>query len=128
MTDMTIKDAIKIRVDSHYLQEQSDPASRHYVFAYTVQITNAGTEPVKLLNRHWRIQDDNNKVEEVIGEGVVGQQPEIYPGQSFHYTSGTVLGTEMGTMSGSYEMVTADGLHFKAAIPPFLLATPHTVH
>ena len=125
---MIDKDAIEIEVKSRYLQEHSDPEASHYAFAYTVEITNRGSEPVKLLNRHWQITDDNDKTEEVIGEGVVGMQPEIPPGQSFHYTSGAVIRTEIGTMQGSYGMVTPDGEHFKAAIPPFLLATPHTVH
>lgn len=124
----TEADTIEIAVNTRYLQEHSDPEQDRYAFAYTIDITNRGAESVKLLNRHWRITDDNDHVEEVIGEGVVGQQPEILPGQSFQYTSGAVIGTEIGTMQGSYEMLTARGETFKAAIPAFLLAPPHTVH
>lgn len=125
---MTQSDCIDIHVDTQYLQDHSDPEAGRYAFAYTIFITNKGPETVKLLNRHWQITDDNNQVEEVRGPGVVGQQPVIDPGQSFHYTSGAVLRTEIGTMQGSYEMQAADGKLFEAAIPPFLLAPPHTVH
>jgi len=122
------QEIIQIDVDTQYLQDQSDPGQDRYVFTYTIDITNLSEQPVKLLKRHWRITDDNNKVEEVIGEGVVGQQPEIPPGQSFQYTSGAIIGTEIGTMQGSYEMLDANGDTFKAPIPAFLLAPPHAVH
>ena len=125
---MKSSDAIKIQVDTRYLEEYSEPDANRFAFAYTVEITNRGDTPVKLINRHWQITDDNNKVEEVIGEGVVGQQPQIDPGQSFRYTSGAVIGTEIGTMRGSYEMLCPDGSRFKSPIPPFLLALPHTIH
>lgn len=125
---MSNHDNIDIKVDTHYLPDQSDPAAHRYVFAYTIDITNRGEQSVKLLNRHWQIVDDNNKTEEVRGPGVVGQQPEIPPGKTFQYTSGTVLETEFGTMQGSYEMQSAAGEKFRAAVPPFLLARPHTVH
>ncbi len=121
-------DTIQIEVHTHYLEQQSDPVRGRYAFAYTIGITNRGDEAVKLLNRHWRITDDNNRVEEVMGEGVIGQQPEILPGQSFRYTSGAVIGTETGTMQGSYEMLAANGSKFKTPIPPFLLAPPRLVH
>lgn len=124
----TDQDQIDIKVDTQYLQEQSDPEHGRFAFAYTIFITNRGEESVKLLNRHWQIIDDNNQVEEVRGPGVVGLQPEIEPGKSFHYTSGAIIGTEFGTMQGSYEMQSADGHTFEAAIPPFLLARPHTIH
>lgn len=119
---------IEIEVNTQYLQEQSDPVSGRYAFAYTIGITNLGEESVTLVNRHWRITDDNNRVEEVKGPGVVGQQPEIEPGQSFQYSSGAIIGTETGTMEGSYEMVAANGDKFLATIPAFLLAPPHTIH
>ncbi len=119
---------IDIHVEPHFLADQSDPEAQRYVFAYTVEITNRGSDSVKLLNRRWQITDDNNKVEEVVGEGVVGQQPEIAPGTSFHYTSGAVIETEFGTMQGSYELVDSQGQRFKAPIPPFLLARPYSVH
>lgn len=119
---------IEIEVNTQYLQEQSDPVSGRYAFAYTIGITNLGEETITLVNRHWRITDDNNRVEEVKGPGVVGQQPEIEPGQSFQYSSGAIIGTETGTMEGSYEMVAANGDKFLAPIPVFLLAPPHTIH
>ena len=123
-----ISETIKIEVNTQFLHEQSDPAKKRFVFAYSIEITNFGNESVKLLNRHWHITDDNNKVEEVSGEGVIGQQPEILPGKSFNYTSGAVLATKFGTMHGSYGMQTASGEKFKALIPTFLLSLPHTVH
>lgn len=125
---MSEANTIDIKVDTQYLQEQSDPEHGRYAFAYTIFITNNGSERVKLLNRHWQITDDNNQTEEVRGPGVVGQQPEIDPGKSFHYTSGAVIGTEIGTMQGSYEMQDAEGKLFEATIPPFLLAPPGAIH
>lgn len=119
---------IQIAVKTHYLSEQSSPEEDRYAFAYTVEISNRSDETVKLLNRFWHITDDNEKVEEVRGEGVIGQQPEILPGQSFHYTSGAVIETQFGSMRGDYEMQTADGKKFTAQIPPFLLAPPLSVH
>ena len=119
---------IKIEVTQRYLEEQSVPEEQRYAFAYSIEIANQGDEAVKLLNRHWHITDDNNKVEEVRGEGVIGQQPEILPGQSFHYTSGAIINTQYGTMQGSYEMLAASGEIFKATIPAFLLAPPFSVH
>ena len=124
----SISETIKIEVNTQFLHEQSDPAKNRFVFAYSIEITNFGNESVTLLNRHWHITDDNNKIEEVSGEGVIGQQPEILPGKSFNYTSGAVLATKFGTMHGSYGMQTASGEKFKALIPTFLLSLPHTVH
>ena len=119
---------IEIEVNSRYLQEHSDPKSGRYAFAYTIDITNRGEAKVILVNRHWLITDDNNQVEEVRGAGVVGQQPEIGPGQSFQYTSGAIISTQTGTMQGSYELITDSGDRFTVPIPAFLLAPPHTVH
>lgn len=127
--DVTENNRIDIHVDTHFLADHSDPEAGRFAFAYTIAITNRGSETVKLLNRHWRITDDNNRTEEVIGEGVIGVQPEIEPGQSFNYTSGAIIGTEIGTMQGSYEMQRAGGERFKAPIPAFLLAArPHRIH
>ena len=125
---MTDKQDIEVQVKCQYLEEQSLPEANRYVFAYSIAVTNRGDEAVRLLNRHWRITDDNNRVEEVRGDGVVGQQPEIQPGQTFHYTSGAVLQTETGTMRGSYGMVSAGGEKFSADIPPFLLSPPRVLH
>lgn len=119
---------VNISVQTKYLSEQSDPENGRYAFAYTIGIENRGTDAVKLLSRHWLITDDNNQVEEVRGEGVVGLQPLIQPGQKFVYTSGAVLTTEFGTMQGSYTMAKPDGSRFEADIPAFLLSRPHSVH
>lgn len=119
---------INISVQTQYLTDQSDPESDRYAFAYTIGIENRGSDPVKLLSRHWVITDDNNQVEEVRGEGVVGLQPVIQPGQKFVYTSGAVLNTQFGTMQGSYKMAKPDGSRFDAKIPAFLLSRPQSVH
>ncbi|MEX0619499.1 MAG: Co2+/Mg2+ efflux protein ApaG [Pseudohongiellaceae bacterium] len=123
-----LDEGIDIKVTSRYLKEHSDPPNRRFAFAYSVDIVNRGDVGVKLINRHWQIRDDNNHVEEVKGEGVVGQQPVIEPGQTFHYTSGAIIATEFGTMQGSYEMVRQDGVKFETPIPAFLLSRPYTVH
>ena len=125
---MNSQQDIRIEVAVRYLTEQSDPDADRYAFAYTVEICNRGMEAVKLLNRYWHITDDNEKVEEVRGEGVIGQQPEILAGQSFHYTSGAVIETKFGSMYGDYEMQSTSGEKFTAKIPPFLLAPPLAVH
>jgi ApaG protein len=119
---------IVIRVSTQYLQQQSDPGRPAYAFAYTINITNERSEPVKLLSRHWIITDQNNKVEEVKGNGVVGQQPLIEPGQSYQYSSGAVLKTQIGDMHGSYTMQDIDGTLFDAPIPLFVLAVPNMLH
>jgi ApaG protein len=119
---------IKVSVRSDYLPEQSHAEERRYAFAYTVTIENLGTEPAQLLDRHWIITDTDGKVQEVRGEGVVGEKPYLKPGQSFRYTSGTLLETPVGSMHGSYGMVASDGTRFNAEIPPFSLATPRSLH
>ncbi len=123
-----MSDAIKIDVDTLYIESESDPDNDRYVFAYTITIHNQGNVAAKLLTRHWVIQDANGKVQEVHGDGVVGEQPHLRPGERFQYTSGTWLETSMGTMGGTYQMVTDDGDEFKAPIAEFLLSTPHTLH
>ena len=119
---------IEISTKTRYLELQSEPAKNSYAFSYTITIVNHREEPVKLLNRHWIITDQNNKVEEVTGKGVVGQQPLIQPGDSFEYSSGTIIGSEIGDMRGSYTMQTADGEQFEAPIPLFVLAIPNMIH
>ena len=119
---------IDIKVSTQYLTQQSDPARSSYAFAYTITITNQREQPVRLLSRHWIITDQNGKVDEVKGNGVVGQQPTIAPGQSYQYSSGAVLQTEIGDMHGSYTMQDADGELFDAPIPLFVLAVPHMLH
>jgi ApaG protein len=119
---------IDIGVETAYVAEQSDPGAARYVFAYTITITNAGSMPAKLLNRHWVITDANGKVQEVRGEGVVGEQPYLKPGEAFRYTSGTVIETPVGSMQGDYEMLGDDGERFLAPIAPFSLARPRVLH
>ena len=119
---------IEVGVETNYIKEQSAPEENRYVFAYTVTIHNAGKIAAKLLTRHWIINDANGNVQEVHGEGVVGEQPYLIPGDSFEYTSGTVLETPVGSMQGSYQMVTDNGLAFDAEIPAFTLSLPHTLH
>ena len=117
-----------IDVDARYLDEQSEPERDRYVFAYTIHIRNNGKVPARLLGRHWVITDANGKVEEVTGDGVVGEQPWLRPGDDFTYTSGAVLETNLGTMQGSYAMLADDGTRFDAPIPAFTLAVPRTLH
>jgi ApaG protein len=115
---------IRVSVETSYLPEQSDPGAARYVFSYTITIQNDGSEPAKLLRRHWIITDANGKVQEVRGDGVVGEQPHLAPGQGFRYSSGAILETPVGTMQGSYQMVTDQGHNFDAPIAPFRLAMP----
>ena len=123
-----LRSTVEIKVVTQYLAAQSSPASSQYAFAYTVHITNNGNQSVQLIARRWLIVDDNDEVQEVAGEGVIGQKPHIAPGQSFHYTSGAILQTPFGTMRGDYEMITQSGERFLADIPPFLLSLPDSVH
>ena len=122
------ENVVQISVETAYLDEQSIPEQDRYVFAYTITIQNAGEKPVKLLRRHWIITDANNKIQEVRGDGVVGVQPHLAPGQSFTYTSGAILETPVGCMQGSYQMVTDDGDSFDAPIDVFRLSIPITLH
>lgn len=119
---------VEISARTKYLELQSEPAKNSYAFSYTITIVNQRDEPVRLLNRHWIITDQNNKVEEVKGKGVVGQQPVIQPGESFEYSSGTIIGSEIGDMRGSYTMENSAGEQFEAPIPLFVLAIPNMIH
>ncbi len=119
---------IRVSVKTAYMEEHSLPELGRYVFAYTITIQNAGTVAAKLLTRHWIITDTNGKVQEVYGEGVVGEQPYLRPGEAFHYTSGAMIETPVGSMQGSYHMVGDDGVAFEAPIAAFRLSTPHTLH
>jgi ApaG protein len=118
---------IRVDVETAYLDEQSDPREGRYVFSYTITIRNEGQVPARLLTRHWVITDANGKVEEVRGDGVVGEQPYLKPGQGFRYSSGAVIETPVGSMQGSYQMLADDGMHFDAPILPFRLAMPGIV-
>ena len=119
---------IQIDVATRYLADQSAPAENRFVFAYTITIVNHGSEPVRLLSRHWRITDANNRVQEVRGDGVVGEQPLIAAGGNYRYTSGAMLETAVGTMEGSYAMISASGQGFNAPIAVFSLAQPGSLH
>lgn len=127
---MTEENAQSISVDvkTAFLESESDPNQKRYVFAYTITIRNTGQVAAKLISRHWVIRDANGKVQEVQGDGVVGEQPYLQPGEGFEYTSGTLLETSMGTMGGSYLMKTDDGEEFQAPVDEFLLSGPRTLH
>ena len=116
---------IQVDVITNYIADQSSPDNNRYVFAYTIKIRNEGNKPAKLLTRHWVINDANGNVQEVHGEGVVGEQPYISPGDSFEYTSGTIIETPVGSMHGSYQMLSEDGKPFDAQIPTFTLSQPN---
>jgi ApaG protein len=117
-----------VNVDTRYLEDQSDPDEKRFVFAYTITIRNRGRTPARLLGRHWLITDANGKVQEVRGEGVVGEQPHLMPGQGFRYTSGAVLETPVGSMQGAYQMLSDSGERFEAPVAPFTLAIPGQIH
>ncbi len=119
---------IRVRVEPQYDPNRSDPARGHWFFLYTVTIENRGKETVQLMTRHWVIRDGAGRVEEVRGPGVVGEQPVLAPGESFTYTSGCPLTTDVGTMEGSYRMVAASGESFDAVIAPFTLCGAGVVH
>ncbi len=115
---------INIHVATSYIDEQSEPDSDRYVFAYTITITNSGDVAAQLISRHWVITDANGKVQEVSGDGVVGEQPHLNPGEMFRYSSGAILETPVGAMQGLYRMEADDGIAFDAPIAPFTLAVP----
>jgi ApaG protein len=119
---------IQVAAQVKQLVEQSNEAENRFVFSYTITLTNQGESTVQLISRHWIITDGNNQVQEVRGQGVVGEQPVLKPGQNFAYTSGTVLATPVGTMTGSYQMVAEDGTKFSAPIPQFVLSVPRVLH
>ncbi len=120
--------SIKVRVRSTYVEEQSSPENEQYVFAYTITIENIGTIPAKLLTRHWIITDSNGKIREVRGDGVVGEQPYLRPGEAFRYTSAAMIETPVGSMHGSYQMIADDGVAFDAPIVAFGLSIPNLLH
>ncbi len=113
---------IQVDVATKFLIEPSIKEGK-YIFSYTIDIFNKGTKAAQLLSRHWRITDANNGVDEVRGDGVIGNQPIIKVGQSYRYTSFVVLDTNTGMMSGTYQMISEDNEEFDAIIPPFYLIT-----
>ena len=119
---------VRVDVTTEYLPEQSIPENEQYVFAYHVNIHNEGSQNAQLIARHWIMTNGNDKTQELKGMGVIGVQPHIKPGESYQYSSGTVLDTVVGTMQGSYQMKAEDGTLFDAIIPTFSLAVPNQVH
>ena len=119
---------IRVDVETAYIEDQSDPRDKRFVFSYTITIRNEGPIPARLMTRHWIITDANGNVRETRGDGGVGEQPYIKPGQGYRYSSGAVLETPVGTMQGSYQMLADDGQQFDAPIAPFRLAIPGVLH
>lgn len=127
-TSVALTDGIRVSVQSKYLPEQSVPRLGRYVWAYTVRIENEGERGAKLVSRHWVITDGNGGTEEVRGPGVVGEQPQIEPGETFQYTSGCVLKTSKGSMRGTYQMLREDGSELDVEIASFALELPQTLN
>jgi ApaG protein len=119
---------IDVQVETTYVAAQSAPDDHRFVFAYTITIRNEGNVAARLLTRHWIITDAHDRVQEVRGQGVVGEQPYLKPGEVYRYTSGTVLQTPVGSMQGSYQMIGDDNVQFDAQIPAFTLSVPRTLH
>lgn len=119
---------IQVLVLTQYIEAQSIPLEHRYVYSYTITIANNSNVPAQLVSRHWRIIDANEKLQEVQGMGVVGEQPYLKPGESYTYTSGVIIETETGIMEGTYHMRTDEGAMFNAPIPTFALVPPHAVH
>lgn len=119
---------INVSIRTAYLPDQSDEDGERHVFAYTITIANTGTVASQLISRHWVIDNGDGTVQEVRGLGVVGEQPLLRPGDSFEYTSGTVISTPVGSMKGSYQMAAEDGVHFDVPIPEFILSAPRILH
>ncbi len=117
-----------VSVETYYIPEQSDPDNDRFAFAYTITIKNEGNVSAKLLSRHWIITDADGSSQEVRGQGVVGEQPHLKPGEDFEYTSGTLLDTPVGSMQGSYQMLADDGQEFECPIAPFTLSMPNKLH
>jgi len=119
---------IRVSARTAFIPEQSDVNSERYVFSYTITVVNTGSVSAQLVSRHWIITDSNNQVQEVRGQGVVGEQPLLKPNEAFEYTSGAAIATPVGTMRGSYQMKAEDGIEFEAPIPEFTLSMPRVLH
>ena len=125
---MSEKNKIVVEAQPQFIKEQSSADENRYVFAYTVTLSNVGTNTVKLVARQWLIVDSNHKVQEVRGEGVIGKQPILKPGHLFRYTSGTIIETPVGVMQGHYIFISEEGEQFTAIIPRFTLSIPRVLH
>ena len=132
----SISENVTVSTVTSFIEQQSDIKTNRFVFSYKITITNNSDRVVQLLSRHWIIQDANLKVEEIYGEGVIGEQPILNPGQNYSYTSGAIIETEIGTMEGRYFLITksnnssnlSDATEFEISIPKFTLAIPRTLH
>jgi ApaG protein len=122
------KHKITVQAKVSFIADQSDPESNRYAFAYTITVSNTGTAAARLISRHWIITDSDSQVQEVRGDGVVGEQPLLKPNEAFQYTSGAIIATPVGTMRGTYHMLAEDGTQFDAPIPEFTLAMPRMLH
>lgn len=120
--------AVCVTVKTLYVAAQSRPEQQRFVFAYTITITNETEVDAQLISRHWRIKDEKDNLQEVQGIGVVGEQPNLAPGEHYTYTSGVIIETETGMMEGSYQMRRADGELFDVPIPVFALVPPYALH
>ncbi len=127
-SENTSKYSIHVSVATQFVERRKFEEGERYVFAYTITISNTGSMPAKLLNRYWLIRDGETRVEEVRGEGVVGEQPHLQPGEAFRYTSGTLLESPVGTMQGTYDMIADDGNAFEAQVPQFILTAEPYLH
>ena len=125
---MTPTDNILIKAESTFIETQSNPEKNHYVFSYTITIINQSHETVQLMSRHWLIKDSNYRIEEVVGEGVIGEQPTLEPNQGFQYSSGAMLQTDVGTMEGFYHFKLPNNKIIKVPIPLFVLSVPRKIH
>ncbi len=119
---------IKVTVETRYIEAESRPKQDIYIFAYHITLKNMGSIAAKLMTRHWIITNANGEIQEVKGDGVIGEQPHLQPNESFSYTSGTMMSTPVGTMEGSYQMIADDDQNFDAEIAPFVLALPNALH
>lgn len=128
MSTTAPKHSIEIEVDCNYVEEKSSPEQHRYLFSYAITIRNTGSAPAKLLKRHWVITDANQKIQEVVGDGVVGKQPYLKPGETHHYSSAAIIETPVGTMRGSYLMIDDDEIEFEAPVDQFVLSIPRTLH
>lgn len=125
---MSEKNKILVETEPHYIESKSSPEDKRYIFSYTISISNVGSVAAKLLSRHWLITDANGKIQEVRGQGVVGEQPHIKPGEMFRYTSGAMIETPVGVMQGKYTLISDEGENFNTIIPKFTLSIPRTLH
>ena len=125
---MNNKNSIAVEVQTKYLKQESNPEERQFVFAYHITIKNIGTNTCQLIDRHWYITSEDNSIEEVVGQGVVGEQPFICPNEQYEYTSGAIIATPTGSMHGTYGMLNENNEHFEVSIPEFGLFGPRTLH